>query len=44
MSGNKKMQQEVIALLNQRVSWSAPHLHADGKKNWVDIVTEEKKR
>jgi len=43
MIGNKKMQKEVIELLNQRVSWAAPHLKADGKKNWVDIATEEKK-
>jgi nitrate reductase gamma subunit len=44
MVGNKKMQQEVIDLLNQKVTWAAPHLNADGKKNWVDIATEEKKR
>jgi nitrate reductase gamma subunit len=43
MAGNEKMQKEVIELLNQRVSWAAPHLNADGKKNWVDIATEEKK-
>ena len=42
MIGNKKMQKEVIELLNQRVTWAAPHLNADGKKNWVDIATEEK--
>ena len=44
MAGNKKMQQEVIELLNQRVTWAAPHLNADGKKNWVDIATEGKKQ
>jgi nitrate reductase gamma subunit len=43
MIGNKKMQQEVIELLKQRPTWAAPHLNADGKKNWVDIATEEKK-
>ena len=43
ITGNKKMQEEVIELLKQPVSWSAPHLNADGKKNWVDIATEEKK-
>jgi len=43
MAGNKKMQQEVIDLLNQKVTWAAPHLKADGEKNWVDIATEEKK-
>ncbi len=44
MIGNKKMQQEVIELLKQRPTWAASHLNADGKKNWVDIATEEKKR
>jgi nitrate reductase gamma subunit len=44
MIGNKKMQQEVIDLLNQKVTWAAPHLNADGKKNWVDIATEDKKQ
>ena len=44
MAGNKKMQQEVINLLNQPVSWAAPHLNADGKKNWVDIATERNKQ
>jgi len=44
MIGNKKMQQEVIELLKQRPTWAAPHLNADGKKNWVDIATEEKKQ
>lgn len=43
MAGNKKMQEEVLKLLSQPVSWAAPHLNADGKKNWVDIATEEKK-
>jgi nitrate reductase gamma subunit len=23
------------------VTWAAPHINADGKKNWVDIATEE---
>ena len=27
--------------LQQPVSWSADHIHADGKKNWGDIATEE---
>ncbi|MFH1843563.1 MAG: nitrate reductase gamma subunit [bacterium] len=27
--------------LQSRVSWSADHIHADGKKNWADIATEE---
>jgi nitrate reductase gamma subunit len=43
ITGNKNMQQEVIELLKQPVSWAAPHLKADGNKNWVDIATEENK-
>ncbi len=35
------MEKEVLELLNQKVTWSGPHLKADGKKNWVDIATEE---
>ncbi len=36
-----KMEQEVQKLLQQPMTWSAPHINADGKKNWVDIATEE---
>lgn len=39
MDGNTAMQEEVKKLLSQPVTWSAPHLGADGKKNWVDIAT-----
>ncbi|MFH1723734.1 MAG: respiratory nitrate reductase subunit gamma [Elusimicrobiota bacterium] len=39
MSGNDAMQEEVKKLLGQTVTWSAPHIGADGKKNWVDIAT-----
>ncbi len=35
------MEREVERLLRQPVSWAGPHLHADGKKTWVDIATEE---
>ncbi len=34
-----KMAQAIPGLLQQPVSWAAPHLGADGKKNWVDIAT-----
>jgi len=27
-------------LLDQPVTWAAPHVRADGKKNWVDIATD----
>ena len=39
-----RLEKEVLGLLNQTVTWSGPHLKADGKKNWVDIVTEEPKK
>lgn len=39
--GNTAMQEEVKALLGQTVTWAAPHLGADGKKNWVDIATAD---
>ena len=36
-----RLEREVVELLQQPVTWSGPHLSADGKKNWMDIVTEE---
>jgi len=36
-----KVEKEVQQLLQQPMTWSAPHINADGKKNWVDIATEE---
>ncbi|MFH2205005.1 MAG: respiratory nitrate reductase subunit gamma [Elusimicrobiota bacterium] len=38
---NPAMEEEVKQLLGQTVTWSAPHLGADGKKNWVDIATSD---
>jgi nitrate reductase gamma subunit len=37
------MEKEVLQLLKQPVTWSGPHLQADGRKNWVDIATGEVK-
>lgn len=37
------LERKAVALLNQPVTWAGPHLKADGKKNWVDIATEETK-
>ncbi|MFC1628460.1 respiratory nitrate reductase subunit gamma [Gemmatimonadota bacterium] len=34
-----KMEAEIQELLQQTVTWAAPHIGADGKKNWVDIAT-----
>ena len=41
MEPGSHMEQEVQGLLGQKVTWSGPHLNADGKKNWVDIATED---
>ncbi|MDH4044706.1 MAG: respiratory nitrate reductase subunit gamma [Gemmatimonadota bacterium] len=41
MMPGSRMEKEVERLLAQPVTWAGPHLHADGKKNWVDIATEE---
>jgi len=32
---------KVLELLKQSPTWSGPHLKTDGRKNWVDIATEE---
>ncbi len=39
LAPGSKMEKEIQELLKQPVSWAAPHLGADGKKNWVDIAT-----
>ena len=39
-----KTEKEIQELLQQPVTWAGPHLKADGKKNWVDIATEETKK
>lgn len=41
MMGNKAMGDKVKKLLGQSVTWSAAHIGADGKKNWVDIATSD---
>jgi len=33
------LQKKLDPLLSQIVTWAAPYVGADGKKNWVDIVT-----
>ena len=35
-----KMQAEIEKLESQIVTWAAPHVNADGRKTWVDIVSE----
>jgi nitrate reductase gamma subunit len=43
MVPKSELERRVLELLQQPVTWSAPHLQADGKKNWVDIATQEVK-
>ena len=41
-----EFENKIAVELKQPVSWAAPHIRGDGKKNWVDVVTsdvEEKK-
>lgn len=35
-----KMQAEIEKLENQVVTWAAPHVNADGRKTWLDVVSE----
>ena len=34
-----KIEAKVNEMLQYPVSWSAPHIRGDGKKNWVDVAT-----
>lgn len=36
-----RLEKEITEAIGYPVSWAAPHLKADGKKNWADIATEE---
>jgi hypothetical protein len=36
---NSKIEKEIDKVLQYPVSWSAPHIKGDGKKNWVDVAT-----
>ncbi len=33
-----KLEKEVVKNVSQPVTWAAPHIQADGKKTWVDLV------
>ena len=41
---DSKTAREIQELLQQPVTWAGPHLKANGKKNWVDIVTDVDKK
>jgi len=34
-------EQQVARYLDYKVSWSAPHIDGQGKKNWVEVVTSQ---
>jgi nitrate reductase gamma subunit len=36
-----KIERQVTEALQYPVSWSAPHIRGDGKKNWVDVATSD---
>ncbi|RJP73471.1 MAG: hypothetical protein C4524_14440 [Candidatus Zixiibacteriota bacterium] len=35
-----RLQEKIVRLESQAPTWAAPHIGADGKKTWVDIVTK----
>jgi len=39
-----KHEKVIHELLDQPVSWSAPHIQGDGKKTWLDVATEDPKK
>jgi nitrate reductase gamma subunit len=41
MERGSRMEREVTGLLAQPMTWSGPHVKADGRKSWVDIATED---
>jgi nitrate reductase gamma subunit len=43
LTAGGRLEQQAERLLKQPVTWAAPHVRADGKKNWVDVATEEMK-
>jgi len=34
-----KLEEKIKKVVSQPVTWSAPHIGADGKKNWADLVS-----
>jgi nitrate reductase gamma subunit len=39
-----KEEKVIEELLSRPVTWSAPHIGADGKKSWLDVTLEEPKK
>lgn len=40
VTAGSKLDLELKKLLNQTVTWAAPHVRADGKKTWVDVAMD----
>ena len=38
---DERMKRQLRRLLSQPVSWSATHIKADGRKNWIDLTTRK---
>ncbi|MGD8867126.1 MAG: respiratory nitrate reductase subunit gamma [Gemmatimonadales bacterium] len=43
LTAGGRLEREANRLLQQPVTWAAPHVKANGSKNWVDVATEEMK-
>jgi len=39
-----KQEKIIQELLSRPVTWSAPHIGADGKKSWLDVTLEDQKK
>jgi nitrate reductase gamma subunit len=39
-----KQEAAIEELLSRPVSWSAPHINADGKKSWLDVTLEDQNK
>jgi nitrate reductase gamma subunit len=43
LTAGGRLEREAARLLEQPVTWAAPHVNSDGNKNWADVATEEMK-
>jgi len=39
-----KQEKQIEELLSRPVTWSAPHINADGKKTWLDVTLEDQSK
>ncbi|HSQ74944.1 MAG TPA: hypothetical protein VLT13_05280, partial [Bacteroidota bacterium] len=39
-----KQEATIHELLSRPVTWSAPHINADGKKSWLDVTLEDQEK